>query len=232
MQRLKKLKTMGCLSLLGLGLTHVAQAQSATAVDTSYRFYYYDQKLSMFDIMPDQDNETIWLGDSITDGGEWSELFPKLKTLNRGISADNTFGVLNRLKEVTRRKPARVFILIGINDISKQTPDEVILANYTKIVQRIKRESRSTQIYIQSLLPTNDEFTNFPRHQKKTDHVLAVNEGLRKLAQQEKVTFIDLYTPFLNSENKLDKRFTNDGLHLTGEGYAQWKKVLQPYLDK
>ena len=44
--------------------------------DSSFHFYYYDQKLSMFEIMPDQKGEVVWMGDSITDGGEWSELFP------------------------------------------------------------------------------------------------------------------------------------------------------------
>jgi lysophospholipase L1-like esterase len=220
------------ISLALLSASAFAQHTTPLRVDTSYRFYYYDQKLSMFAIMPDQKNETVWLGDSITDGGEWSELFPELTTLNRGISADNTFGILNRLAEVTRRKPARVFILIGINDIGKNTPDEVILSNYQKIVTRIKRESPDTKVFIQSLLPTNNSFTQFSNHQNKTEHVLAVNEGLRQLAQKEKITYVDLYTPFLDSEKKLDKRFTNDGLHLTGEGYAHWKKILEPYLKK
>ena len=28
----------------------------------------------------------------------------------------------------------------------------------------------------------------------------------------------------------LDKRYTNDGLHLTGEGYLVWKKAIEQYV--
>ena len=162
--------------------------------DSSFRFYYYDQKLSMFEQMPTTKNCIIWLGDSITDGGEWSELFPNYNTMNRGISADNTFGVLYRLHEVIQRKPKKLFILIGINDISKNIPDEVILHNYKKIIDSIQQQSPSTKIYIQSILPTNNNYKDFKNHQNKKEHILFVN--------------------------------TDDGLHLTGEGYLKWKEVL------
>ena len=67
--------------------------------------------------MPDTPNEIIMLGNSITDGCEWSELFQNSNIKNRGISGDITEGVLYRLDEVTRSKPAKVFLLIGINDL-------------------------------------------------------------------------------------------------------------------
>lgn len=206
-----------CISRLSFG---------QAVYDSSYRFYYYDQKLSMFETMPDSKNEIVWMGDSITDGCEWSELFPKLNTLNRGISSDVTFGVLHRLHEVTRRHPKKIFLLIGINDIARNIPVEVILNNYQKIVERIRQESPSTAIYIQTLLPTNNSFNNFPNHQNKTDKVLAVNNGLKAIAINQHATLIDLYTAFLDAEQKLDKQYTNDGLHLLGAGYQHWKNIL------
>jgi lysophospholipase L1-like esterase len=200
--------------------------KAQAAYDSSFRFYYYDQKLSMFEQMPTPKKAIVWLGDSITDGGEWSELFPQYNTMNRGISSDNTFGVLNRLYEVVKRKPRKVFLLIGINDIARGVPDEVILRNYRKMIDRIQLQSPATKIYVQSLLPTNNNFTQFKNHQNKTEHVLKVNEGLKKLCTEKKITYINLYDAFLNSEGKLHEKYTNDGLHLTGEGYLRWKEVL------
>ncbi len=195
--------------------------------DSSFRFYYYDQKLSMFEIMPTQKNEWLWLGDSITDGGEWSELFPKQNTANRGISSDNTYGILNRLHEVIKRKPKKIFLLIGINDISKNIPDEVIIANYKKIVDSVKMQLPKTKLYLQSLLPTNNSFTNFKNHQNKTEHVLAVNNAVKNMCDGSKIIFVDLYYNFLNTDGKLDEKYTNDGLHLTGEGYKHWSSLLK-----
>lgn len=198
----------------------------AQRYDSSFHFYYYDAKLTMFEIMPDQDDEVVWLGDSITDNCEWGELFPQQKNLNRGISNDITFGVLYRIHEVTRRKPKKVFILIGINDIARGIPDAVILKNYGRIIDSIQLHSPATRICFQSVLPTNNSFRDFPGYYNKDQHVRSVNAELKKLCEQKKIIFVDLYSEFLDKEGKLDRRYTIDGVHLTGEGFKNWKRVL------
>jgi lysophospholipase L1-like esterase len=210
--------------LFFISFTFPSKAQQI--YDSSFRFYYYDQKLSMFEQMPTPKNCIIWLGDSITDGGEWSELFPHYNTMNRGISADNTFGILYRLHEIIRRKPKKLFILIGINDIGKNIPDEVIVSNYRKIIDSLQLQTPSTKIYVQSILPTNNNFTNFKNHQNKTEHIAFVNKELKKLCAEKEITYVNLHDAFLNPGGKLDEKYTNDGLHLTGEGYLKWKEVL------
>jgi lysophospholipase L1-like esterase len=197
-----------------------------TSHDSSFRFYYYDQKLSFFEAMPSQKREVIWMGDSITDGGEWSELFPSKKTLNRGISADNSFGVLNRLYEVIKRKPKKIFLLIGINDIARGIPDTVIIKNYRKIIDSVQMQTPATILYVQSILPTNNNYSDFIKHQNKEAHVKLINAELEKLCNKKNVVYVDLHSGFTDEQGKLDKRFTNDGLHLTGEGYKNWKALL------
>jgi lysophospholipase L1-like esterase len=213
-----------------IGISIVTKAQQG--YDSSFRFYYYDQKLNMFEQMPTPKTCIVWLGDSITDGGEWSELFPQYKTMNRGISSDNTFGILYRLHEVIRRKPKKIFILIGINDISKNIPDEVILRNYRRIIDSLQLQTPATKIYVQSILPTNNKYTQFKNHQNKTEHILYINEALKKLCKERNINYINLYDAFLDADGKLNSLYTNDGLHLTGEGYRRWKEVLltQKYL--
>lgn len=201
-------------------------SKSQNTFDSSFRFYYYDQKLSMFEMMPDQDKEVVWMGDSITDGAEWSELFPGLHTLNRGISSDNTFGLLYRIGEVTKRKPTKLFLLIGINDIARNIPNEVILRNYVKLIDSVQMQSPYTKIFIQTILPTNNVFTQFKNHQNKTEQIAEVNNLLKIMCQQRGLQLVDLFTAMSDADGMLDKRFTNDGLHLTGAGYQRWKQFL------
>lgn len=207
-------------------LTATLYLRGQGVYDSSYHFYYYDQKLSFFESMPARPGATVWLGDSITDGGEWAELFPGIPCLNRGISSDNTFGLLNRVKEVLRHRPARVFILIGINDIARGIPDSVILRNYRRLLDSFRQQSPRTRVFVQSILPTNNAFSDFKNHQNKTDHILALNRQLEQICRERKIRFVNLYDSFTNTEGKLDPRYTNDGLHLTGEGYLRWKQVL------
>jgi len=42
---------------------------------------------------------------------------------------------------------------------------------------------------------------------------------------------IDLYPHFLDAQNKLDKKYTLDGLHPNAEGYKVWAAILKKYLD-
>jgi lysophospholipase L1-like esterase len=195
-------------------------------IDSSFHFYYYDQKLSMFDAMDAENDGIVWLGDSITDGGEWSELFKKKKTANRGISSDVTYGVLNRLYNIKKLKPSKVFVLIGINDVARNIPDSLIIKNYLRIIDTFLLQMPNTKLYMQSLLPTNNSFTNFKNHQNKTDHIQFINAALKKVCQNKKVTFVNLYDEFLDKEGKLDAKYTNDGLHLIGAGYIHWKNFL------
>ena len=195
--------------------------------DSTHRPNNFALKVDLFRSYPNASSDIIFLGNSITAGVDWVELLGKPAVRNRGISGDITFGILERLHEVTEGAPAKVFILIGINDISRNIPDTVIVGNYRKMVQRIKKESPKTKIYFQTLLPVNNTFTQFKNHYNKDQHIQYVNESLKKLAASEKITLIDLYPQFLDSDGKLDKKYTIDGLHLNAEGYKVWADVLK-----
>jgi lysophospholipase L1-like esterase len=202
--------------------------------DSTFRPNNYELKVELFKSFPNSPKDIIFLGNSITAGTDWMELLGRTDVRNRGISGDITFGILERLDEVTEGKPAKIFILIGINDISRNVPDSFIISNYRKIISRIKIESPKTKIYFHTLMPVNNEFTQFKNHYNKDEHILFVNKELKKLAVKEKVTVIDLYPHFLNADKKLDKKYTIDGLHLTSAGYQVWADILKKgkYLEK
>ena len=209
--------------VLCIGFSLFGQAQGW---DSSYRSTYYDQKLTLFRLLPDTEGEIIFLGNSITDIGEWAEIWQNPRVKNRGISGDITYGVLARLDEVLSARPAKIFVMIGVNDIARNIPDSVILHNYGRLIDRVLQGSPQTRLVMQSVLPTNDEFKPFKNHYGKDDHIRAVNAGLRRLCEESKVDYIDLYSRFLDASGKLDKRYTNDGLHLNGAGYMLWKALL------
>ncbi len=213
----------GCLLLFGIP---VLLAQTVP-YDTTYQSTYYEQKRTLYESLPNTRGEIIFLGNSITDTAEWSELFGNRRVKNRGISGDNSFGVLARLTEVTAGKPAKVFLMIGINDLSRNVSDSLLIRNYRRIVQQIRTESPRTRIYLQSILPTNNRFTQFPKHQGKEIHIRALNDTLQTLAQQTGQTFVDLRPYLSDTDGKLDTRYTNDGLHLNGDGYARWVAALR-----
>ena len=221
------MKPYVCLLLVCLGMPSFGQQGSE---HPQFSTYYYQRK-TLFDLLPNSEHEIIFLGNSITDGGEWTELFSDLNIKNRGISGDITDGVLFRLDEVLESNPVKIFIMIGTNDLAIGRTQDEILRNFIKIMDRISRESPQTKVYIQSILPVNNTFNQFPNHTNKSDEIQQMNAKLRELAISRSFQFIDLDPVFTDESGRLKKDFTNDGLHLTGPGYMAWKHVLKPYLD-
>jgi lysophospholipase L1-like esterase len=192
---------------------------------------YYDQRKSLFELLPDTKNEIIFLGNSITDGSEWSELLQNPKVKNRGISGDTSEGVLFRLYQVTGVQPAKVFLLIGINDLARNVSPDTVYANICKIVSTIRIKSPNTKVYVQSILPVNNTFKTFSNHTSRTPQVLDLNARLKSICPKLGGTFVDLFSELKNpNDDLLNPLYTNDGLHLMGEGYKVWMEGLKPYL--
>lgn len=218
------------LSTILLISTVISYAQET--IDTTYRPKTYDVQVRQFRTYPDSKNDIVFLGNSITARGHWNELLQLPTARNRGISGDTTFGILERLDEVTEGQPSKIFLLIGINDISRDFPDEQILKNYKEIIYRIQQESPKTKIYIETILPVNKLFDVYKRHYNKDEHILYINEQIRKMAPKMGVTLIDIYPEFLDNHNRLDAEYTDEGLHLNEKGYLKWGEILKNYLNE
>jgi lysophospholipase L1-like esterase len=187
----------------------------------------YRERVALFEKEPIVTGKVMFLGNSLTEGGDWVSLTGDQTVINRGIGGDVTFGILHRLNDIIVRKPSKLFILIGINDISKDFPEEVVADNYRQIVEAVKSQSPQTKIYVQSLLPLNPQYPKFPQHYDKADHVIILNNLLREMAASQNISFINLYPVFLDQQNFLDVRFTYDGLHLNNAGYKIWVEFLK-----
>jgi hypothetical protein len=99
---------------------------------------YYHSRLAFFR-QTVGDADVIMLGDSITEGIDWRELFPDIRILNRGISGDTGTGVLNWLDEVIKRRPKIVFLMIGSNNLQIGVPVSAINANIRSIVGALEQ---------------------------------------------------------------------------------------------
>ena len=209
--------------LIMLAVTLTLFAITRVAVERIERNHYL-QRADLYRHTKIEKGDIVFLGDSITDGGCWDELFPDLKIKNRGINADDTVGVLDRVDDYLMGEPAALFILIGTNDLNfwAYRHDNEILANYREILARCQRITPSTKVFVESILP---------RGKRYAKHIKALNIQLEKLANEFGYTFINLFPHFADENGALKKEFNNDHLHLMASGYEVWVKILTPYLD-
>lgn len=216
----------GCVLL---GTTIAANAQKEVKVDSNYANPYYLQRMEYFKKMPHVKNEIVFLGNSITERGEWQEILSdsKYPIVNRGIGGDNSFGILARMDEVLTTKPRAIFLMDGINDLFRKLPNEVSINNYKRIIRMIKAKSPKTKIYIESALPINEEMTKEPYTKGRSAMVPVLNAKIKQLAEEENVTYINIVPLFADENGNLKKEVTMDGVHLKASAYIDWVAYLK-----
>lgn len=192
---------------------------------------YYHQRKTLVESLPYRPGENIFLGNSITDGGEWPNFFPDYPVLNAGISGDISAGVLHRLPALAVRQPARIFLLIGVNDLARGIKPDSVFRNILLLNSYLKAYSPSTRLFVQSVLPVNEAFGKFSGHTSRRAEIIRLNQLVKLAATEQGFGFIDLYAAFTDSDGRLASRFTNDGLHLSGEGYRHWLQQLYSYVS-
>lgn len=204
-----------------------AIAQDKPKIDSSYANWYYEGRMELYDQLNNQQADILFLGNSITERGEWHELLPGRKVANRGIGGDNTFGVLARLDGVIAQRPKKLFLLIGINDIGRGLPVEVILNNYRSILTKLAQGLPKTKIIVESVLPMNESKLAYDYLKNKADNVKALNEGIKKLASEFDLPYLNLHELFADEHGALKADYTKDGIHLLPEAYVDWVAWLK-----
>lgn len=176
--------------------------------------------------------DIVMLGNSLTEnGGDWGKRLGMEHVINRGISGDKADGVYARLHQILPGQPKKLFLMIGINDLSHDLPADSIADMIAALIGRIQVESPDTHLYLQSLLPINESFGRYKRLTGKTDIVPQINTQLKAIAKEKKITYVDLFPHFTEKGSKILRAdLTSDGLHLNEEGYNIWTKVLKKYM--
>ncbi|MGT2924234.1 SGNH/GDSL hydrolase family protein [Streptococcus caviae] len=169
----------------------------------------------------------VFAGDSIT------EFFPLKKYLgrekpliNRGIAGTDSVWLLEHLQEqVLDLNPAKVFLMIGINDIGRGYALSAIAGRIADMIAQIRSQNIFTKIYLLSVLPVNegDQYAAKVKIRNNAA-VQQLNQALQVLAGAE---YIDLYPLLLDDSGNLAEPNTIDGLHLSQEGYAKIAAVLK-----
>lgn len=223
-----------------MGLLLSMFVTAAAAQGRKYTDHYYERVAQFEAEAPICENDIVFLGNSLTEGGNWSEFFAATQSRlqkkggairNRGIIGDTAEGIADRLDEITGGKPKKIFLLCGVNDISHDLTLDQIAGRIENLVSRIRSESPKTRLYLQSILPFNESFKRYKNLNGKTWMVAELNVMLERIAKEYKVEFLNIYPLFLEEGTaRLNPSITADGLHLNAEGYEIWKNAIEKYV--
>lgn len=163
----------------------------------------------------------LFIGDSITEGGPWQELFPERQTINQGIGWDTSEDLLDRLNE-SIGSPSVVSLLIGTNDLhvsARLREPRGIAARMEKIVQSLCAAAPQATVIVNGILPRSSYFA---------PEIQAINVQYRRIAEQNGCIYLDAWPVLADPGDAIRKELTLEGLHLNPAGYRAWSEILRP----
>ncbi len=186
----------------------------------------------------------LFLGDSITYQFPrvapklWESAYGKYQPANFGIGGDLTQHVIWRIEngELEGIDPKVVVLLIGTNNTSTHTAEQILAAN-TKTVNTIREKLPKTKILLLGILPRGPRSVDkngVPRDDGVTRMAIInqVNADMAKLDDGKNVRFLNINSAFLGPDGKIPNDVMPDQLHPGEKGYQLWTDAMQPLLTE
>ena len=179
--------------------------------------------------------DLLFVGDSITDwfanprGGQpatglavWDTNFGPFKPADFGIAGDTTQGVLWRMQngELEGFKAKLIVLMLGTNNINRNPNDEIVDGDRL-IIEEFNKRQPQAKVLLLGIFPRNDDPANPLRATIKE-----INSKLAKLADNNKVFYMDIGDKFLTADGTLTTEIMADGLHPTAKGYQIWADAI------
>lgn len=164
-----------------------------------------------------------FVGDSITNHGDWEAWFPDRVAYNFGVSGDTTDDLIARIDGVTELHPDAVALLIGTNDLGQRKSVEHLVRNVEYLLVTLRKALPGTRMLVQSIMPRGAEFA---------DRVQDANRHLRQFAPSVNAQYLDLWPALAGESGEIDARFSDDKVHLTAAGYEAWLGELRPAIER
>lgn len=180
------------------------------------------RQVTQFERLSIGSNDVVFLGDSITEAVQWHELFPAISARNRGIGGDTVEEIESRLDPIVRGHPRKLFLMAGTNDVRLRVPLDQSMAAYDRMLDRLRRESPETEVFVEGVLPRNERYA--PR-------IRAFNARLEAVAARHGAIWLDWFDAFADERGVIRPAYSNDDLHLLGPGIELWAQLLAPYVN-
>lgn len=219
-----KLLKLSILSLFMLMILSSVQAQDWANLE---RYAAHNVEVGI----PDgNEDRVVFMGNSITE--KWafrdSMFWQDKPYVNRGISGQVTSQMLVRFRpDVINLNPKVVVILAGTNDIAQNQGKvtlEHIAGNIFSMVELAQQND--IKVVLCSVLPAVQY--KWRKEIEPADKIIALNELIKAYADEHKIVYIDCYSPLVNSNKGLKKKYSPDGVHPNYDGY----QLMGPMFDK
>lgn len=164
---------------------------------------------------------------------KWQDVqsyFPGFTIINRGFGGSVLPDVIRYANDIIiPYHPKQVLIYCGDNDLASSdtiTP-AIVSERFKQLFNIIRAKLPVATITYVSIKPS-------PSRQQLMSKMIETNKMIQQfLETQENTSYIDVFHPMLQTDGKpIPSIFLADSLHMNAEGYAIWKKAMEPKLKR
>jgi len=179
------------------------------------------------------DDRVLFVGNSLIYRCDWKELLDNQNIENKGVGGITTYEIFMRYNNIIKGKPKKIFFLMGINDLLKDAPENLIMENYHRILYQLKASSPLTEVYFLSLLPVNPELRSDDTPEFTTNETVDhLNLTIKNFTDTFGLHYVDVNSILKNEEGSIDSTYSEDGVHITQLAYEKMKTILKEKVEE
>lgn len=178
-----------------------------------------------------RNSELVFLGDSLT--ARWpaemlEEKYGAFRPVNLGIGGDWIHHALWRVQNgpLDKIHPKVIVLLIGANNITSATPDEIVQGTAT-LLKAIQEKAPGSKILLLGIPQRGESIKE------------AVNEKIRQtnakfpvLADNQRVFYLDISDRLVEPDGSISREIMPDKIHVAPPGFVRMMDAMMPTLDK
>lgn len=197
------------------GASSAASSAPATLGDTSYF------------------TDAVFIGDSLTSG---IKDYSVMKT--KGVLATNAMTTRSALVSklsvnseslavpdaVKALQPAKVYVLLGANEIRGVTGTKGFITNYSALIDQLKQAAPQAKLYIQSIFPVTADYET--QYGVTNDTIDTFNQAIETMCAAKGATYVDAGGAMKGTDGKLSADDASSGYNIRKSAYAKWINYL------
>jgi hypothetical protein len=186
-------------------------------------------------------SDAVFIGDSRTDG---LRLYSGIRDVDflcyKGLTVfelmedkaviDGDGGKLSVFQALERKQYAKVYLMLGVNELGYNN-DQGFADAYGAAVDRVRQLQPDAQIYLQSIVPVNQETcqaTGQPSY-ITNEQIAVYNQIIETVAADRQVYYVDVSEALVDESGTLPADASADGIHFHREGYQTWYAYLKTH---
>jgi lysophospholipase L1-like esterase len=176
----------------------------------------------------------VFMGDSITE--LWKVAHPDFfgeNYIDRGVSGQTTAQMLVRFRQdVIALKPAVVHILAATNDFAGNGGPTTLEAIKNNIASMVDLAIANDIRVVLGSVPPAGAFPWRPTVLEPAQHIVEMNEWLRRFAREKNLIYVDYHEPLADERDAMKQTFSNDGVHPNRDGYSMMEPLARHAIEQ